>query len=210
MLKGYPLDGYALLRDLKYRCIFLAGIAHNITSVSALFGIQGLESATIEEWPKIKKRRKKEEGRILSKMIRKDSGLSEEIRKELDRWEQMFHEQVHGSKFTFFLEGGDWMVGKGPISIGPLPNEKSMAMYMNRAAEIGWMLTRLLPFLQPAQNAFSAEWRGRYNILDDSFRVMVQSLSDIGKKVADAFMFFIDKKFAFPETFYYFEADGSL
>ena len=149
LLKGYSLDGYALLRDLKDRCIFLGGIAHNMTSFPALLGIQGLESATIEEWQKLRKRRKEEEGRVLSKMIRKDSDLPEEIRKELDRWEQMFHEQVHGSKFTFFLEGGDWMKGKEPISIWPVPNEKSMAMYMNRAAEIGWMLTRLLPFLQP-------------------------------------------------------------
>jgi hypothetical protein len=142
-------------------------------------------------------------------MIRKDSGLPEEIRKELDRWEQMFHEQVHGSKFTFFLEGGDWMQGKGPISIGPLPNEKSMAMYMNRAAEIGWMLTRLLPYLQPVQDAFGAAWKDRYIILDDSFRTMVKALSDLGKQIADAFIFFIDKKFAFPETFHYSEVDGS-
>jgi hypothetical protein len=59
LLKGYPLDGYALLRDLKDRCIFLAGIAHNITSFPTLLGIQGVKSATIAEWPKIKKKRKK-------------------------------------------------------------------------------------------------------------------------------------------------------
>ena len=210
LLKGYPLDGYGLLRDLKDRCIFLAGIAHNITSFPALFGIKAIKGKTIEEWQKIKKGIKKEEHHVLGKMIRKDSGLPEEISKELYRWEQMFHEQVHGSKFTFFLEGGDWMKGKGPISVGPLPNERSMAMYMNRAAEIGWMLTRLLLFLQPVQDAFGVEWKKRYSILDDSFSVMVRSLGDMGKKIADAFIFFIDTKFSFPKNFHYLEADGSL
>ena len=52
--KGYPLDGYALLRDLKDRCIFLAGIAHNITTFPAIFGSKGIENPTIESWPKIK------------------------------------------------------------------------------------------------------------------------------------------------------------
>ncbi|MFH1934636.1 MAG: hypothetical protein ABIN18_24090 [Pseudomonadota bacterium] len=35
---GYPLDGYALMRDLKDRSIFLVGIAHNIVSFPSMQG----------------------------------------------------------------------------------------------------------------------------------------------------------------------------
>ena len=69
LLKGYPLDGYALLRDLKDRCIFLAGIAHNKTTFPALFGHEGIKSSTVEDFSKIKKQRQKEEQRILNLIV---------------------------------------------------------------------------------------------------------------------------------------------
>lgn len=209
LIKGYPLDGYALLRDLKDRCIFLAGIAHNITTFPALFGIQSIKSNTVEEWRKIKKSRKKEEQRVLNMMIRKDSGLPDNIVKELEIWEQLFHEEVHGSKFSFFTEMGNWVVKKEPLSIGPLPREDSMAMYMNRSCEVGWLLVRLLPYLQPEKNAFGDMWREKQRILDDSFLYMQQGLSKLGKKIGDAFIIFVDEKFNFRDPFFYFEADGT-
>lgn len=208
LLKGYPLDGYALLRDLKDRVVFLAGIAHNITSFSLIHGYGGQYEVSQENyWAKIKPITKKEELRVLNRILRKESGLPEHLKLELKLWENLFHEEVHGSKFSFFQEIGNWIEHKN-ISIGPRPQESSMAMYMNRSAEIGWLIVKLLPYLQPTESAFGDNWGKKYKILDESFRYAIQGLSKAGKRIADAFIFLVDSKFHFPETFHYFEADG--
>lgn len=207
--KGYPLDGYALLRDMKDRAIFLAAVAHNITTFQQIFGYGGVKAITDEEWKKMKKNRKQEECRVLNRMIRKDSGLPEQTIEELEKWEQLFHEEVHGSKFSFFEELGSWVRGEAPLIIGPRPRELSMALYMNRASEIAWLIVRLLPYLQAEENAFGDRWREKHKILDDSFRHTQKGLSKLGKKIGDVFIEFVDKKFSFNEPFFYFEADGS-
>ena len=132
MIKGNPLDGYAFLRDLKDRAILLAGLAHNITIFMSFFGYAGVQTHHDKQVKKLKNKRRKEEKRIFNKIIRKDSGLSSEIIKELSKWEQLFQEQVHGGKFTFFSELGEWVGGKSVITIGPAPKKDFMAMYMNR------------------------------------------------------------------------------
>lgn len=209
LLKGYPLDGYSLLRNLKDRAVFLGGIANNITTFNKIYGYAGSKALTDEVWKKWKNEIKKEEQQVLSRMLRKDSGLPEGIVFELTKWEQLFHSEVHGSKLSFFGELGEWIKSKQPPSLGPLPNINSLGMYMNRAVEIGWMLVKLLPYLQPTENAFGDEWKGRHKILDESFRFAEQGLSEMGKKIADAFIFFVDKKLQFVENFHYFEADGT-
>lgn len=210
LIKGYPLDGYALIRNLKDSTILLAGIAHNITTfTSSIFGYADTNTLTAEVWKKVKKDRKNEERRVLRRMIREDSGLPPEIIAELNKWEQLFHEEVHGSKLTFSIEMKEWIQGKAPPSIGPTPKEFPMVLYMNRATEIAWLLVRLLPYLQASENAFGAEWQRKHEILDDSFRYAQQGLSKLGKNIGDAFIKFVDEKFSFGKPFYYVEANGS-
>lgn len=209
LLKGYPLDGYALLRDLKDRVILLAGIAHNITTFARISGLGGAQAPKYESREKVKKNRRTEQRRVLGKIIRKESGLPLDIIEELQKWEQLFHDEVHGSRLSFSTELLDWIRGTAALSIGPTPKESPTAMYMNRATEVGWLLVRLLPYLQPAENAFSVEWHRKHKILDDSFRYAQEGLSRLGKKIGNAFIKFIDEKFLFRKPFYYFEADGS-
>jgi len=204
LLKGYPLDGYSLLRDLKDRAILLAGIVHNITTITSLFGLAGFNTPIDEQWAKVKKIRKAEENRVFNKIIRKDSALPSETIKELEQWEQLFHEEVHGSKFSFVTELKDWVLDKRGLSIGPTPKEYPMAMYMNRATEIAWLFVRLFPYLKPIENAFGTEWDMKHEILDDSFRLAQQGLSKLGIKIGDAFIKFVDLKFSFKKPFYYF------
>lgn len=204
---GYPLDGYALLRDLKDRAIFVGALVHGKTSFQKLSGVlenQSATSITEKEYQGIKKRRKDEERRVLNEMIRKNSGLSPDIQKELEVWENLFHEEVHGSKLTFSMDIG-WLQGKQPLSLGPVPNERSIAVYINRAAEIGWLYLRTFPFLQLEPNAFGKEWREKWAVLDDSFRIMIQSLEKMGKKIGQVFSVLIDAKFTFPDDLYYHE-----
>ena len=209
LLKGYPLDGYSLLRNLKDSTILLAGIAHNMTTFTSILGKADPGTLTDEYWKKMKNDRKDEERRVLSRMIRKDSGLPTEVIAELEIWEQLFHEEVHGSKLTFSIEMKEWIRGETPLSIGPSPRELSTALYMNRTTEIAWLLVRLLPYLQPVEKAFGNEWHRKHQILDDSFRYASQELSKSGKNIGDAFIKFVDEKFFFRTPFYYVEANGS-
>lgn len=204
-MNGYPYDGYSLLRDLKDRAIFLGSIISKRTNFSSLAGVEGFKTVSREDMKIIIAARRKEETRIHDLMIGKQSGLPPKIVAELELWEKLFHEEVHGSKFTLAEIGLDWIRGEAPLHLEPIPNETGMAMYMNRASEIGWLLTRTLPFLQPVKNAFGEDWKSKYNILDESFRVMIQGLEKMGKKIAAAFIYFADNKFAFPETLHYSE-----
>lgn len=209
LLKGYPLDGYALLRDLKDRAIFLGAIAKNATTLPRIYGYETMKEASDEEWKRSRKEREQEQRRVLSKMIRQNSGLPENTLFLLQKWEQFFNVEVHGSTLTFMSEFADLIKGKDPFSIGPTPKKEPMTMYMNRVSEIGWLFTRLLPFLQPVKMAFGESWATRQKILDDSFRIMVEGLSKLGKDIADAFIYFVDSNFCFCDNLYYFEADGS-
>jgi len=193
-----------LLRDVKDRAIFLGALAHGKTSFSKLLGEPKSQITTEKEYPRIVIERKKEERRILDETIRGKSGLPPDAQKALKTWEKLFHEEVHGSRLTF-LEGDDWLRGKKPLPIGPAPNQMSIAMYMNRASEIGWLTVRTFPFLQLKPHAFGKEWTEKWKVLDDSFRIMVESLGKLGKEIGNAFKIFVDIKFSFPEDLHYHE-----
>jgi hypothetical protein len=204
---GYPLDGYALLRDLKDRAIFAGALAHGKTSFYKLFGspnVQSLTSITQKEYRQIKKRCKDEERRVLNEMIRRESGFPSDVQKELEAWENLFHEEVHGSRLTFAKSVG-WLQGTQPLSLGPIPDEGSIAVYVNRASEIGWLFLRTFPFLQLESDAFGREWREKYTVLDDSFRIMVQALGSKGKKIGEIFLALVSAKFTFPDDLHYHE-----
>jgi hypothetical protein len=51
----------------------------------------------------------------------------------------------------------------------------------------------------------NAEWTRKWKVLDDSFRQMLESLSNLGKKIADAFIEMMDSKFKFDPSLHYFD-----
>lgn len=198
---GYPFDGYALLRNIKDRAILLAAVAHGITSFSSIYGYEGSKNKDRKEKGK---KRKLEEWRILGLFLRKESGLSADVIQELEAWENLFHAEVHGSKLSYAQMLGELRDGV-IVPPGPTIDGMSMGMYMNRVVEIAWMLTKLLPFLQPSQKTFGSKWISRQKILDESFRFMENGLVELEKKIGGAFITLIDKKFTFPEPFFYSE-----
>lgn len=212
LLSGYPFDGYALLRGLKDQTIVLAGIAHNLTTLTRTWGAMDGQTLTEDDFDGLTNRRIQEDKKIWRLLLRKDSGLPDEVIKELFIWERMFHEEVHGSKFSLGADVMRWSRGQGEPSIGPTlpaPNNTSWSNYMNRATEVGWLIVRLLPYLQPVENAFGQDWHRKREILDDSFRYAERELSNLGKQIGAAFIKFVDEKFSFRKPFYYVEADGS-
>jgi len=205
--KGYPLAGYALLRDLKDSALFMAGLADGATSWGALMGVKGKRAdgslPSEEQYEISRKAGELEERRVLELMTGSTSGLPDAHLAELKRWTKLFHREVHGSNLTRAAEFNGWLRGQSPLTIGPTFNETSFAMYMNRVGEIGWMLLRVLPFLQLEPGAFGAEWARKWGILDESFRFYVESLDRLGKPIGRALAALVDVKFAFsPDTAY--------
>ena len=96
------------------------------------------------------------------------------------------------------------MKGEKPLSLGPLPEEKTIGMYMNRNNEISWIILRTLPFLQLEPRAFGKEWARKWHVLDDSFGITIEELGNINKKIAWAVIALVDRKFRFtPEETYF-------
>lgn len=215
--KGYPYDAYALLRDIKDRAIYLCGLSNNHTTLPALIGasptlktVEGPQKPkqAVESLRVIKRVAMAEEKRIKNKIVGAESGLANDTKEQITFWEEMFHLEVHGSRLTLMALIGDW-TSSGTLTLGPKFNEYYHAMHANRASEIGWFVTRLLPFLKLKPEAFGDEWEEKYAILDDSFKYMVTALSNIGKPIGDALIDLVETKFAFKEPFIYFEPDGT-
>jgi hypothetical protein len=94
---------------------------------------------------------------------------------------------------------------KFSMVLGPSSDELNEAMYMNRCTEIGWMILRLLPFMRRAETPKDEVWDRKWKLLDDSFKMMVDGLGGLGKKIAPAFTELIGVRFNFDPSVYYFE-----
>jgi hypothetical protein len=203
---GYPLFGYALLRDIKDSSTFLAALIQGMTTSRALRGLpaEELPAEQIEAQKEIIRRRKvHEENRVLREMLQLMPAHDQELHGALETWKALFHLEVHGSQLTISSELLDWMKGSEPFSVGPTSVERSSPMYMNRASEIGWIVLRVLPYLQLKAGAFGAEWTKQWNILDESFRFMVMAMDRIGKPIGRAFCALIDLRYQFDTSLIY-------
>jgi len=196
---GYPLAGFRILRDLKNRALFMAAIVGGETTWSALQG-HGEGRTTPDD---LRKARIREERRVLSLMIREDSGLGETSIEWLRRWEDLFNKEVHGSKLSWVGILDPWISGT-PHTLGPQFEALAVSAYTNRASEVAWMWLRVLPYLQPKPEAYGRDWKTKWLILDDSFDFMETGLRESGKKeIVDAYSVLMRTKFDFdPGTAY--------
>ncbi len=201
----YPMDGFARLRYLKEEALYLGALLSGLTSYSKIKGWDGVvkpgKVPTPEEMDQVSRNRKKEEKRVLCLMIREKSGLAPEQLMQLHRWETFFNLEVHGARLTQALEHGPALRGEDTLSLAPKRRQASCAMFMNRFSEVAWMLHRTLPILQLSTRRFDAAWGRKWQLLDDNFLSMVQSLADLGKPFGNVFVAFVSQKFPFePEV----------
>jgi hypothetical protein len=69
---------------------------------------------------------------------------------------------------------------------------------MNRYVEVAWMVHRLLPAIQPPEAPLVGEWPEKWAILDDSFEVLLTSITEeCAKKFGVAVVEFVKSKFPF-------------
>jgi hypothetical protein len=208
-IKGYPLDAYALMRDIKDRALLMAGVARNITTFERILGLPVSDPSKPDAYGKEQTRNRKDnEHRVMHAMTGKTSGLPGDVQDDLKRWDDMFHLEMHGGTYSLMQELGELQKSK-MLQIGPSVVQDAYIMYVNRSSELGWMATRLLPYLQMTEHAFGGDWHKKRDIMDDSFRYMLEGLSNLGKRLGESFITMMDDKFAFKQPFYYFEADGS-
>ncbi len=195
---GYPFDGLARLRLLKESALFLGAMLSGITTYPRINGddlevIKKGGPFTKDYLGKMRTRRMDEERRVLGLMIRKDSKLSITQIAELQKWENFFHLEVHGSRLTRFV---DIRSGK-PNYLGPKFNEQSCAMFINRYSEICWMLLRTLPILQLSHSKFGDSWVRKWKLLDSIFYEVETGLIASEKPFFRAFVDFMASKFNF-------------
>ena len=114
---------------------------------------------------------------------------------------------VHGSRFTTTVEFGGWARGTENLSIEPVPNDRAIVGYVNRATDVFWMMHRTLPFLQLTESAFGTSWAEKWSVLDVSFRQMEEELNNVGIEIARAIEALIDRQFPFGPSTVYVERD---
>lgn len=181
--------------------MLIAVAGHGITSWPSLWGLDcslpASQPLTEADWQSGQKRREKKEQRVLASMPRKTSGLEEEHRRDMEFWERLFHQEVHGSHFTHTRDVPRWISGAHPLPIAPTQKANTAGMYVNRADEIGWMLLRTLPILQLTPGAFGSEWARQWAILDGSLRISVEALAQTVRRIGAAITYFVQTKFRF-------------
>jgi hypothetical protein len=203
---GYPLQGYALQRSIKDQVFILCAVANNMMGLSEMFGLEaltldGTETANIK---KMGAHRMNTERKIRSIIIGEESGLSEETQAELLVWEQMFNVETHRGLFTLFHTLGDALRGMLDV-VGPSSEERNDAMFINRSNELNWMILRLIPCIRRKELVWSEEWKKKWQLLEESFRMMNQEFADLGKEIPLAHLETIEMKFKFGLDHYYME-----
>ncbi len=197
---GFPLDGFALLRDLKDRAIHLGAVVCGAADILALHGVgvkEELKEWTERDFERARNRRQAEQRNAMKVMVGSESGLSDEDRKELEKWRDSFHEEVHGSRFTIAADVKRLFVEKRLPPFGPEPHENNLdaSMYLNRSLEVAWMILRVFPFLQLRPRDFGQEWASKWELLEEAFRIQSEGLGDLGAPIGHAFVKFMDTKF---------------
>lgn len=204
--RGYPMSGYALLRDLKDRVLFLCAVGRGLTSLNKLWGLEGIKDGADKEVESeaIRKRAEAEKKRVLNVMLRKSEDLGEHG-STLLKWERNFNQEVHGARLSSSHLFVNWVKGPGDLPLAPERDEVLASQYMNRVREVGWPLMRLLPLLQPTAGVFGAEWGNSWHVLDDSFRAYHKASEPLNKPkltaIVRGFELLAEKRFDFtPEN----------
>jgi hypothetical protein len=205
-LNGYPLDAYALQRNQIDQALYLGAVVKGTSSLSALYGLTTPPTSapwTEDDQNRVFRHRLTEEKKILDQMIGKGSELGDDHQAAFTQWDRLFNLQVHGARLTTMKEAMTWLQKKEPFAVGPRLDDDTNALYMNRFTEVGWMMLRVLPFLQTDILVFNDGWQRKWALLDAVFRLFVNGLAGLGKKIALAFTAMIEAKFdTSPDTGY--------
>jgi hypothetical protein len=192
--QGYPFHGYVLLRNVFDDAILTVAAATGITD---FYRLEGIDPNVPFDPKSFRRDRKREERRARALMTGDSSGLTDATKSELDHWDVLFDDETHGGRLSR-ARSISWMKGLEPLPIVPTYENEAVAMFMNRHTEVGWMVHRLLPLLQPKDIPLPAEWKSKWKTLDACFNQAVSALTtELGKPIGRAMIDFVTSKFSF-------------
>jgi len=195
-LRGYPLHGYTLLRNTFDNIVLTSAALQKFTD---FYSVEGITPGKPVVFDAIRKLRKTTEFAVRLKMTGKQSGLSQETREELAKWDSLFDYETHGARLSFAQTQG-WLKGAEPLPILPKHSERASAIFINRYCEIAWMTHRLVPLVQPPQVPLPDGWMKKWILIDESFEICIDSLTQqMGKKIGAAIVELVKTKFPFNE-----------
>lgn len=193
-LVGYSLTAFTVLRNIFDDAVMTSACMQKITD---FYSVEGVVPGVEVNLEGVKALRRKTEWQVRKCFVGPESGLSANTIEHLTSLDKIFDFEVHGARLSMAGMQG-WLRGREPLPVVPKFDGKDASMYMNRAAEIGWMVHRLIPLAQPAVAPLAADWSDKWVVIDDSFRVMVESLTtDLGKGIGAAMCEFVNAKFPF-------------
>jgi hypothetical protein len=193
-LHGYPLQAYTIHRNTFDNAVLTAAI---LQKISDFYVIEGIDPTKQLDSKELKKRRKKAEREVMDKMLGKDSGLSCDTIREMQKLGDSYDLEVHGSHLSI-ARAVDFLKGSEPLSILPVFQKMEFALHMNRFVEIAWIVHRLLPAIQPPEAPLVGDWPKKWAILDDSFEVVLTSITEeCEKKFGIAVIEFVKSKLPF-------------
>jgi len=191
---GYPLLAYTSLRNIFDNVVLTSAAVQKFTD---FYAIEGIDPKQPIDPKKILRVRKNTEFGVREIMTGKRSGLSNVCIDELAKWDALFDYETHGARLSL-ISTKDWMTGKAPLPALPRYRKQEFALFVNRYCEVEWMVTRLLPLVQLPGIPLPAEWIEKWDVLDDSFYLTVNSLTEEGgKQIGAAIVEFVRTKFPF-------------
>lgn len=195
-LRGYPLHGYTLLRNTFDNLILASAAFQKVTD---FYSIEGVVPGQKFDLVPAKSLRKKTEFKVREMMTGTKSGLSGATIGELKKWDELFDYETHGARLTL-ARGRSWMKGTDDLPVVPRFSERDFNTFMNRYCEVGWMTHRMLPLIQLPGHVLTETWKEKWRIVDDSFEVIVSSLTEeLGKAIGAAIVELVKAKFPFNE-----------
>lgn len=206
---GYFFHAYSALRSVKDQAFAIAAVANKNTSTGDMFGWTEANAATNAAgtgMDQVVKKRMKAENEAEDFLCGEKSGLSTEHQRELLRWSRMFNWQAHRGMMTYGDELGRLMgevEERREFDLRPVRGEQAEAMFINRCHEMGWIVIRLLPFLQTEGRVFTSDWKKKWDMLDRTFTIFNAEFTALGKPLGEAFAAMVAAKFNFnPDTRY--------
>jgi hypothetical protein len=197
---GYPFQAYTILRNTVDNAVLTTAVLQRRSTFAA---IEGIVDKDLSDKQALLRRRKDTEFAIRKESIGSASGLSPSTIQWLGKWNAMFDYEVHGARLSM-SQSLDWIRGEGSLLVSPVFNENSFSVFMNRHAEVAWMIHRMLPLLRTTHWKLSTLWAEKWRILDDAYRRTVEALTlELGKPIGMAVSEFIRAKFPFDENSFF-------
>jgi hypothetical protein len=175
--KGYYVSAAELLRGVIENLFTIIAVENKlIPEKDAVMYYSDMKENEKITYKEIEKRIRKRDDIIKNVLYGKDSKLSPKTKKIIEEIIiKSLHNCVHKSNNAIALYTRDWING-APFPTIPRYHQDLSRLYLNLAFLFGWIFTRTLPLLQLEENEFSKEWKEKYQVLDELFKDIINSI----------------------------------